>query len=1140
MVRQTTKVIILEVLGVLSLLLMAAVAVLAFMLMSGPVELGMFRDDVERALTNTRDGRAVSIEKLTLEWSPAEKRVFVVASGLSFKDANGDEAGVAQRADVTLDAGAIFLGDAEVLRLHFQDGWMNLQNVGPNKFELGGYPLPEIRAGVLPQTPREWLDRANSVLGDLLGGVDAFQANFDLEEISFDKMDVLYLSPASVELARVKGTQGKLAREGSEISLRLSGEGGGVGLPGQVEVALSTAEAISALRADVTVRNWPVTALAGELGWDGMESGGLTTDITIGSGVTKNDGVQRIDINIVRRDGTLDLPFANERLNDLYLDLSYLIADDAININALTLETDRLGGLFTGQISNVLSENTLRRIELKSSDVRLDLSELFPTAWRLRNLDLAADVSDDFSIFSFDRMRANVDGLTFQAKAELDTSVEYAPGDLPVALDVTVETLGSFDKDVLLSFWPESLGDGARRFVVKRVNGATVTEANATLTLRPDSMREGYLRDSDLLVNFAYRDGDVKFLDDVPAARNVLGTGRLTGNSFLISATEADYDDWKVSRASVEFPAFNPKGQDFIVEAEGSGPAVSILRNLSNSRLRLQERTGFDPGRVSGTAEAVFKMSRPALDNVPFSEIEMNVTGRITGGGLANAVGDFDLVEAAAQVDMTQERLIITGYGEIGDAPVQFTWRDALAANNDPADLSATAIVTPDVLNRFGLVGRAYLSGEIPVEMQGQISGQGLGAATFAFDLNDARIDVNEIGWVKPAGDPARATLTYSGDRETRVSALRIQSDTAELDGDVTLGTDGQLQTLTLRKLYLEDIADVAGTIRRLQDETISLSLNGAYLDVSPLLSDLGAMGGASEGFDLALQFDAAVDVLQLRRGLQLTGAQLALESTKAGLKMVSAEGKTLSGAELEAGYDAPNGRAPEVFLRTGDAGFLVAAFFDLEYVRGGALNLTGTLGRGTEPMRLVAKVENARLVNAPFFTQILSLASLRGMADTLSGEGVLFTEIEAPITVGGGRYIVEGGRASGPALGLTVNGWIGTDGDGIELDGVLVPSFGVNSVLGGVPVIGDLVVGRQGEGIFSITYSVRGTLEKAQVAVNPLSAVTPGILRRIFENPSDTTIPESLPVDPNLKPPTAKLPELPDDEYIPPQPGGG
>jgi len=263
--------------------------------------------------------------------------------------------------------------------------------------------------------------------------------------------------------------------------------------------------------------------------------------------------------------------------------------------------------------------------------------------------------------------------------------------------------------------------------------------------------------------------------------------------------------------------------------------------------------------------------------------------------------------------------------------------------------------------------------------------------------------------------------------------------------------------------------------------------------------------------------------------------------SRNGGFQTLRASGNTVAGATFIANLDNEGpGQPLALELKTSDAGYLASAFFGVDFIEGGILDLRGSLATENTPARLRATVENTRLVNAPFFTQILSLASLRGLTDTLSGEGVLFSRIEAPITIGGGRYVIDGGRASGPALGLTVNGWVGMDGSGIDLDGVLVPSFGVNSVLGGVPIIGDLIVGRQGEGIFSITYSVSGSLEKAQVAVNPLSAVTPGILRRIFENPSDTSIPDAIPVDPNLKPPTPKLPELPDEEILSPTPGSG
>ena len=1140
MVRQTTKVIVLEVFGVISLLLMAAAAVLAFMLASGPVELSLFHDDVERAMTSSRKGRPVSIESVTLEWSPAQRRLFVVASGVSLKDRDGKEAGHTQRAELVLDAGSIFLGEMEVLQVHLEDGWVNLQNTGPNQFEVAGDPLPEIKTAALPQTPREWLDRTNSVLRDVLSGVEVLQDTFTLEGVSFDKIEVRYISMAGEDVGKITNASGGLERSEADVAILLTGEGGGVGLPGQFELALSTSENVNAMRADLTIKDWPVADLAGRFGVTDLNDDGLITDITFGSGVTRAEGVERIDIKIERKDGSLTLPFGDEQLNELYLDLSYLVEDASISINQLALETDRLGGVFTGRLENVLSENALRRVELASDDVRLDLSEYFPAAWRLKKVELNADLSDDFTIIAFDRLRAEVDGVKLQASGELDWSVEHADGELPLSLDIAAEAIGELQTSTILKFWPERLGAGARRFVVDRITQGTGTGATATARLRPDSMAEGGLRDTDLLVGFSFKDAEVKFLKDLPPARNVSGTGRLTGNSFLASAVSAEYDDWAIDSVAVEFPTLRPRGSEFTVEAVGSGPAVSILRQLSASRLKLQEQTGFDPERVSGDAQVELFMSRPALNTAPFSATALEVKGTIRDAGLKAAAGGFDLTDGSAQLDMTQERLIITGYGEIGQAPVQFTWRDALQTDNTPADLSASAIVTPDVLNRFGLVGRAYLSGEIPVEMQGQVNAKGLGKASFAFDLRDARIDVDEIGWVKPAGEAARATLTYSGDGDRQISAVRLTSDTAQLDGDVLLGADGRLQSLTLRKLFIERIADVAGTVRRLPNGGAKLSLNGAYLDVSSILGDIGAVGGAGDGVKLALEFDATVDRLRLRRGLELNEATLEFKSDADGLRAASATGVTQSGAELKAGFTAQTNGAPKVFLNTEDAGFLAQAFLDLDYISGGTLDLTGTLAHGSEPMRLMAKVENARLSNAPFFTQILSLASLRGLTDTLAGEGVMFTKIEVPITVGGGRYVIDGARASGPALGLTVNGWIGTEGDGIELDGVLVPSFGVNSVLGGVPVIGDLFVGRRGEGIFSITYGISGTLEKAQVSINPLSAVTPGILRRIFENPSDTSIPDAIPVDPNLKPPTEKLPELPDDEFIPSQPGGG
>ena len=90
-------------------------------------------------------------------------------------------------------------------------------------------------------------------------------------------------------------------------------------------------------------------------------------------------------------------------------------------------------------------------------------------------------------------------------------------------------------------------------------------------------------------------------------------------------------------------------------------------------------------------------------------------------------------------------------------------------------------------------------------------------------------------------------------------------------------------------------------------------------------------------------------------------------------------------------------------------------------------------------------------------------------------------------------------GRAFGPSLGITVDGEIDRRSDQLTLSGTLVPAYTINSVLGSIPLIGTLLIGRQGEGIIALTYSVRGPIEDPNISVNPLSALAPGFLRNFF-----------------------------------------
>jgi hypothetical protein len=383
---------------------------------------------------------------------------------------------------------------------------------------------------------------------------------------------------------------------------------------------------------------------------------------------------------------------------------------------------------------------------------------------------------------------------------------------------------------------------------------------------------------------------------------------------------------------------------------------------------------------------------------------------------------------------------------------------------------------------------------------------------------------------VKPAGSGGDVSVHYERVADGFSSDILFTSEDAYLDGKFTLGGDSRLVSADLRRAFLADTADVAGQITRSDDGNLQVALTGAYLDLSGALPGIGALGDANERGGAPLSVEADVDTLTLGAGMYVRNADVSWLSTVNGMQKLSATGKTDDGSEFNIDLDGSSPEGTRIKVVSSDAGFIASAFLELDFLEGGRLDLDGLLARDGQPSRFDIVITNGRLHNAPFLTQILSLASLRGLADTLGGDGVLFSRIDIPLTIAGDRYVVTGGKAQGPALGLTVNGYLGADND-ISVDGVLVPSFGMNSALGGIPIIGDLVVGRDGEGVFSLTYSVRGSLEKANVSVNPLSALAPGVIRRIFENPAETNIPEAE-TRPEDVPIPSELPPIPEEEF--------
>ena len=145
-------------------------------------------------------------------------------------------------------------------------------------------------------------------------------------------------------------------------------------------------------------------------------------------------------------------------------------------------------------------------------------------------------------------------------------------------------------------------------------------------------------------------------------------------------------------------------------------------------------------------------------------------------------------------------------------------------------------------------------------------------------------------------------------------------------------------------------------------------------------------------------------------------------------------------------------------------------------------------------------KIYNFKLKEVPALTKILTLASLQGIADILTGEGIRFNEFDMKFKNENKLMTIEEIYAIGPAISILMDGYVQTD-KLISLRGTLVPATTLNKVVGSIPLLGNILVGKKvGEGVFGVSFKIKGPPKDIKTTVNPIKTLTPRFITRTLE----------------------------------------
>ena len=163
-----------------------------------------------------------------------------------------------------------------------------------------------------------------------------------------------------------------------------------------------------------------------------------------------------------------------------------------------------------------------------------------------------------------------------------------------------------------------------------------------------------------------------------------------------------------------------------------------------------------------------------------------------------------------------------------------------------------------------------------------------------------------------------------------------------------------------------------------------------------------------------------------------------------------------------------------------------------------GNLNFSSSKIDGISNSLLI--IDNFKIQEIPVLAKLLSLASLQGIADLLTGEGIRFSDFEMKFTNNDKLMTINELYAIGPSISILMEGYVQSN-ELISLRGTLVPASTINRTIASIPVIGNLLIGKKvGEGVFGVSFKIKGPPKNLETSVNPIKTLTPRFITRTLE----------------------------------------
>jgi hypothetical protein len=665
--------------------------------------------------------------------------------------------------------------------------------------------------------------------------------------------------------------------------------------------------------------------------------------------------------------------------------------------------------------------------------------------------------------------------------------------------------------ELLKKLWPPILATKTRNWINNNVKSGRISDGSFQINLPVDAMAEAkrirHFPEGSIDLRFQMQDVTTGYFKDLPPLQHASGSAQQRDNDFAVKVDQASIALPSGGKMTVDLGSMVAK--DLLAEEtqatfnfKTASNVQALLEYLNLPALGLIASSGVDTSKIGGDAALSVSLSIPLIKDIPPDRVIIDGAAKLSNTSLKGALDKVDITNGTFEITMNKGALDASGPAKLNGIDANITWHRE-PGKGAPQSAKIETTLGEDDRKKMGIDLSDFLEGPIPVAVSIAHLGDKTAPIGISADLSKVAMHIDAISWSRPATAKTTAKLNYfaAGDGGRRVDDMVIDGPGVNIKGAISLKDGGGMKEANLASVMLGE--ENQFTMKVKPTETGSfVSISGARFDARPLIKSMFGTGkrpGAAAPSKSSMQISANIDRVYANRGEEVAGVSANISTLGGRVQSADVTGTFLSGQPIVLRI-VPGDEGRELSIAGRDAGAALRAANLYSKIAGGQLNFRATIAGDAG-----AAVRKGRLVIRDFDVRNeAALAELdRKGKPKKSGprrDGISFRQLTLPFTADEKFVRIGDSLIKGPDMGAVFSGLIRKADGAIDITGTIIPAYALNAALGELPLLGSVLTGGKGQGIIGLTFALNGTIEKSNFQVNPVSAIAPGFLRKLFE----------------------------------------